>query len=182
MSNAIKTIWTKRDSKRGIEPILLARKINRNWLESSINTTSIRFNGELLEVLSDLREVAKLGSKNLPIVSLRLLMQACMVGIISIDKDLGCDLGNSSSAIELHESQETELELASKVAELVRKWCINHLEVWAKKEELGDFAVRVKRACIASNVTIATSQIHFRNKQTGEPNLPLIVKLISDQL
>ena len=182
MSNAIRTIWTKRDSKRGIEPVLLARKLSHNWLKGSINTTSVRFSGELLGALSDLREVANSKSKNLPIVSLRLFIQACMAGIITVDKDLGCDPGNSTTAIELHQSLDTESELASKVAELVRKWSINHLEVWAEKEELGDLAVRVKRACVASNISITTSQIHFKNQQTGEHNLNLIVKLIADQL
>lgn len=182
MSNAIRTIWTKRDSKRGIEPVLLARRLSQNWLKGSINTTSVRFCGELLGALSDLREVANTKSKNLPIVSLRLFMQACMAGIISVDKDLGCDPGNSTTAIELHQSHDTESELTSKVAELVRKWCMNHLEIWAQKEELGDLAVHVKRACVASNISITTSQIHFKNQQTGENNLNLIVKVIADQL
>lgn len=182
MSNANRTIWTKRDSKRGIEPVLLARKLSHNWLKGSINTTSVRFSGELLGALSDLRDVANSKTKNLPIASLRLFMQACMAGIITVDKDLGCDPGNSTTAIELHQSLDTESELASKVAELVRKWCMNHLEVWAQKEELGDLAVRVKRACVSSNISITTSQIHFKNQQTGEHNLNLIVKLIADQL
>lgn len=182
MTNEIKTVWTKRESKRGIEPQLLARCLSRDWLGSSIQTTSVRFTGALMTSLVDLREASKASSKNLPITSLRLLLLASMEGVIHVDKELGCDSRFPAAAIELHKSETADDALASKVAEQVQKWCTNFLELWAQKEQFGELAVRVKQAAVASNISLTSSQQYLRDPQTQAPNFPLIVRLIAEQL
>jgi hypothetical protein len=184
MSTDIKTAWTKRgESKRGIEPLLLARQINNSWLESSIKTTSVHLSGDLLSSLTDLREAAKAASKkSLPITSLRLMLQASMTGVLNVDRDIGCDPRNPSSAIDLHETQSSDSELCAQVAHLVRMWCMDALEPWAEREQFGGLAVRVKKAAKPENISLATSHKYLRDPHTKKTNFSLITRLIADQL
>ena len=88
MSTNNKIVWTRRKSKRTIAPVLLARRISAEWLASSFDTVSVRFQGPLLSSLMDLRDAAKQSKKNLPIGSLRLMLQATISGVISVDRNL----------------------------------------------------------------------------------------------
>ena len=183
MSNETKKVWTKRESKRGIEPLLLARQVSNDWLESSIKTTAIRFTGGLLSALTDLREAANLASKkNLPITSLRMMLQASMEGVIAVDKDLGCDSRTPRSAVEMYESQSSDAELSTKVADQVRKWCMASLEQWAEKEQFGELALRVKKAVRPENIGLVSAVQYLRDPQTKRPHFSLITRLIADQL
>ena len=182
MDNEIETVWTKRESRRGIEPMLLAKKINKDWLESEIGVTSIRFTGGLLSALTDLRDAVKATKKNLPTNSLRLMLQASMDGVIHVDRDLGCNTKNQLPAIFLHQSEASDEETSKIVSDQVRSWCINTLEVWAQREQFGDLAIRVKKAALPENISVASSSQPLRDPQTGSPNFTLIARLIANQL
>ena len=45
MSTNNKIVWTRRKSKRTIAPVLLARRISAEWLASSFDMVSVRFQG-----------------------------------------------------------------------------------------------------------------------------------------
>ena len=183
METALKTVWTKRgETKRGKEPMLLARRINEEWLKSTTNTTGVRFVGPLQLALIDLRDAVRDTRRNLPINSLRLMVQASLEGVINVDKDLGYRSKFNVPAIEMHETHQSDQMIAVQVAEQMRKWCMNSLEIWAEREQLGEIAIRVKAACTAENIGITKSMKSLRDSKSGFPNFPLIARMIAEQL
>lgn len=70
MTTTSKTIWT-RAGKEVREPLLIGRKISREWLGGRVPMLKIAVVGPLRQALLDMLSVAKDGKLNLPIVSLR---------------------------------------------------------------------------------------------------------------
>ena len=183
MSTETKTIWARCGSPRGISAVLLAREIEENWLSTSISAASVRFSGDLLNALYDLKDAAKASKKNLPTSSLRMALQSTIVGIIYVDKDLGCNQKYPNTpAIELQTTEITDQNLCDCVASVVHSWAMNQLEPWAHREQFGEVAARVKKAAIGSNVTVSASTQYLRDPETRAPNLNLIGRLLAEQL
>ncbi|MFZ4538535.1 RNaseH domain-containing protein, partial [Propionivibrio sp.] len=182
MSSDTKIVWTRK-SKRTIDPVLIARRINRNWLTTSIDVVSIRFTGGLLSALSDLTDAASQTKKNLPISSLRIMLQTAIDGVISVDRNLGCDSGRPSvAAIEMYRPPESDDFVIAQVCEQIRYWCMDTLEAWAKTEGLDEIAVRVKKATIPEHVAVTGSSRSLREGENKGPDFALIARLVGDRL
>lgn len=181
--NDIQTIWVSKKSSRGNEPMLLARAIKKEWLESSVGTQSIFFDGDLRAALVDLWDSAKTSKKkNLPIAALRLMLQTAVEGVIAVDYNLSLKVGTSNNAIELMDLHESEPELREKISDTVLSWCTNVLEPWAQANEFGTLAVRVKRAVSPGCIGVVGSTQTLKGDRHGEMRFGLIARLIAEQL
>jgi hypothetical protein len=180
-----KIVWAKRNTKRAITPLLLARRISNEWLETSFETIEVRFQGKLLAAMVDLRDAAKQLKpvKNLPIGSLRLMLQAGINGLISVEKNLGCDTDKGLPAITLYASEETDAAIANSICEQLARWHMNVLEPWAQRQGdgLGGLAARVGKVIAADGILLARSELRLRPR-ADRPNFSMIVRRIADQL
>jgi len=182
MSSEAKIVWTRK-SKRTIDPVLIARRINGNWLTTSIDVVNIRFTGALLSALSDLTDAASQTKKNLPISSLRIMLQTAIDGVITVDRNLGCDPGRPSvSAIEMYRPPESDDVVIAQVCEQIRYWCMDTLESWAKIEGFDEIALRVKKATTSEHIALTGSSRSLREGTNKTPDFSLIARLVGDRL
>jgi len=182
-SNELQTVWASKKSSRGNEPLLLARSIKKDWLESTVGTQDIFFDGVLREALVDLQDSAKSQKKkNLPIAALRLMLQSNVEGVIAVDFNLGLKTGSSNLAIELMDLQVPEAELRDSIAATVTDWCINVLDIWAHANEFDTLAIRVRKAVNASCIGVISSTQTLKGARHDNIRFGLIARLIAEQL
>lgn len=183
MSTNNKIVWTRRKSKRTIAPVLLARRISAEWLASSFDTVSVRFQGPLLSSLMDLRDAAKQSKKNLPIGSLRLMLQATISGVISVDRNLGCDTGKTTEpAVVMYRSEEDDKAISGEISDQLSGWFKNTLEPWAHREGLDAPAARIKAHISTEHILLTQAQQFLCDPKTGRPNFAVIARQIGDRL
>jgi hypothetical protein len=182
------TYWAKKsDRARAIEPLILARQINEDWLKSSVTVTHYQFVGALREALMDLLDSSAGNSRagtNLPTSSLRLMLQICLQDVLSVDRHLGCKAGNrnaeGSNAIRALGPLEEGGEQT--IARIVREWAMSTLEPWSMDKGCTANALRVKGAALGSNIVSSVSNLTLRDPRSGKLNFPLVARLLADQL
>lgn len=175
-------VWAKRKTKRAITPLLLARRISKEWLASSFDALDIRFQGALLSTLMDLRDAARHSKKNFPIGSLRLMLQAAINGVIFVEKNLGCDVDKNLPAVTMYRGDDDDQAITWVVCDQISRWHMNSLEPWAQREGFGELAVRVSKAITPDNLVLVQSQQHLCDPRTGHPNYTMIARQIGDRL
>jgi AAA+ ATPase superfamily predicted ATPase len=180
VANDTRTIWKRKESKKGKDFLLLARAISTDWLASTVRTQLVFFQGDLRLALCDLRDAAKASKKkNLPIASLRLMLQSAMEGVIGVEYQLGLATDGSTQAFELMDLQATEAALLEKIAEVVLSWCTNVLEPWAQSNEMGSMATRVRRSVRVECFGVSSA---MRALKGDTLNFTLISRLMAEQL
>lgn len=182
MTSGGNTVWTKRRGKRTFSSILATRTLHKEWLASTLDTLDVKLQGPLLATMMDLRDAAKLNNKkNLPIGSLRLMLQATLDGVFAVDKDLGCEPGRTDPAITLFRGED-DSAVASAICAQLSSWQRDVLEKWAQKEGLGELATRIANAIRPENIILVQSRQKLVDGTKARPNFPMIVRQICDRL
>ncbi len=186
MSSDNNTYWTKKSS-RAIEPIVLAKKVNDDWLQSQVSVTHYHLVGALRQTLMDLLDISRSNGRsgtNLPTTSLRLMLQIRMQDVLTVDQHLGCKASNHESGLTFAVEtlgQDTE-DGSETLASIIREWAMSSLEPWSMDKNCSEVAMRVKDAAIADNVSRSVSQVYLREPLTEGVRFTLIARLLSDQL
>ena len=186
MSSENITYWTKKSS-RAIEPIVLARKVNDDWLQSQVSVTHYHLVGTLRQTLMDLLDISRNNGRsgtNLPTTSLRLMLQIRMQDVLTVDQHLGCKASNHDSGLTFAVEtlgQDTE-DGCETLASVIREWAMSSLEPWSMDKNCSEVAMRVKDAAKAENVGRSVSQVYLREPLTARVRFSLIARLLSDQL
>jgi hypothetical protein len=193
MSTEATTYWVKKStravdpkSSRAIQPIILARKINEDWLHSSVDVTHYQFTGALQSALTDLLEASPKKTRtgtNLPTNSLRLMLQIGLQDVLRVDRHLGCkspSQGDVSFAIEALGGVEEDGHTT--VAKILVEWCMSSLEPWSVDKGCEAIAMRVKNAAVAKNIIATQSKVPLRDARTGSLKFALISRLLAEQL
>ena len=188
MATEISTYWVKKsDRARAIEPRILARQINEEWLQSSVIVTQYQFTGPLKEAIMDLLDASSGKSSvgmNLPTNSLRLMLQICLHDVLSVDRHLGCKAGfnNPDGNFAIRALGSSEENSTQTIARVVSEWAMSTLEPWSMNKSCTDNALRVKGAAVASNIVANTSSLMLRDPRSGKLKFPLVTRLLADQL
>ena len=186
MSSENNTYWTKKSS-RAIEPVVLARKVNDDWLQSQVSVTHYHLVGTLRQTLMDLLDISRNNGKsgtNLPTTSLRLMLQIRMQDVLTVDQHLGCKASNHETGLTFAVEtlgQDTE-DGNETLASIIREWAMSSLEPWSMDKNCSEVAMRVKDAATAENVSRSVSQVYLREPLTERVRFTLIARLLSDQL
>lgn len=186
MPTGTTTIWSRRKSKRTVDSLLLVRRINKAWLDNTLEMVSVRFGGTLKDAIADLRDAAKQtrDKQNLPIGTLRLMLQAFIDGVAILDKDLGCDpLRSGESAITMYRNaDDDDAGIIGQVCYQMNRWYQNSLDPWAQRNNLGEMANRVRRAIQPENIVLMGITKPLKDPATQKPDFPLVARQIADQL
>jgi hypothetical protein len=179
-------IWTRSTISSGSEsnPILIGRRLSKEWLRESVSLTEIRFSGDLHEAMADLIEKSKRDRMNLPIASLRMALTAGIENVIMLDPDLGMNRNSRSKqpyAIVIARPASEDRQLIEKqVRKYLKRWMIETLEVWAKTHDMGEMAARATAK--VGNVDIEFSDVDVSLVNNGKPNYLLIARTIGQRL
>lgn len=186
MDSENNTYWTKKNS-RAIEAVVLARKVNDDWLQSQVSVTRYTLIGALGKTIRDLLDISRNNGRsgtNLPTTSLRLMLQIRMQDVLLVDPHLGCRPPKHPSdpifAVETL-GQDTE-DGSETLAGIIREWAMSSLEPWSMDKNCSEVAMRVKDAATAANVRRSVSQVYLRDPKTDHVSYELIARLLSDQL
>lgn len=191
MSAEATTYWVKKSTRavepknnRAIQPVILARKINEDWLKSSVDVTYYQFTGALQRALMDLLEVSPKKNKsgtNLPTNSLRLMLQMGMQDVLRVDRHLGCKSSKDVPfAIETLGAAEEDGHTT--IAKILVEWCMSSLEPWSVDKGCAAIAMRVKNTAVAENIISSQSTVTLRDPRTGALKFALISRLLAEQL
>ena len=177
-------VWTRR-GKIVRDPLIVGRRISREWLAGEIQTTRVRFVGDLSGALVDLLSAANSSKKlNLPIASLRAALVAGVAGMISLERDLGLmpSRSNSSHAMEMYppfDGEELE-RVRERIASILRRWCVDVLMQWAARHQLDELAERVRASIAGGAIEMAhTSRALMTSRG---PDYPLVVRELAERL
>jgi hypothetical protein len=179
-----KTLWVRKKTPRAKEPLPLGRILSKDWLRTtSVSLQSAYFAGDLRNSLLDLRDCAKASKKkNLPIRSLRLMLQTALEGVVSVDFNLGLGAGATTAAVEFMDFQIPEAELKDAIATCVKQWASSALEIWAQANDFGKLAIRVRKAVSTEHISISARTCSLKGDQPGDLNFDLVARLIAEQL
>lgn len=186
MSSENNTYWTKKSS-RAIEPVVLARKVNEDWLQSQVSVTHYHLVGALRQMIMDLLDISRGNGRsgtNLPTTSLRLMLQIRMQDVLTVDQHLGCKASNHESGLTFAVEtlgQDTE-DGSAALAGIIREWAMSSLEPWSMDKNCAEVAMRVKDAATAANVSRSVSQVYLREPLNDRVRFTLVARLLGDQL
>jgi hypothetical protein len=183
-ADSAKLVWTRSGSTKQ-EVLAVARRFRSDWLSQSVETAHLRFTGALAAALGDLLSAAKdKKGINLPIVRLRASLGVRLDGLIALERDLGLAprTGNSPNwAVEMYRPSDSDAVVVQTVREVVRRWCVDVLQPWAKEHAFEDLAGRVKSAVLPDNITISPAQRSLL-RTTGSPDFQIIAREIGERL
>lgn len=193
MSNENTTYWVKKSARsvnpkntRAIQPVILAKKINEEWLKSSVDVTQYQFTGALQSALMDLLEVSSKKSKagiNLPTNSLQLMLQISLQDVLRVDPNLGCKPSfNGKTTVAVEALGGAEEDGCATLAKVLVEWCMSSLEPWSVDKDCEAIALRVKTAAVAENIIASQSWMSLRDERTGTLRFALIGRLLAEQL
>ncbi|WP_084402617.1 RNaseH domain-containing protein [Cupriavidus sp. amp6] len=176
-------VWTRR-GKTVRDPLIVGRRISREWLAGDVVTTKVRFVGEMGRALADLLAVANGDKKlNLPIASLRAALTAGVSGMISLERDLGLIPSRGSShALEMYPPFDTEeLErVRGKIVSLIKRWCVDVLMQWATKNQCEEAAERIRKSIHGTSIEMLQASRTLKNARG--PDYSLIVRELAERL
>ncbi|MDX8126444.1 RNaseH domain-containing protein [Methylomonas sp. OY6] len=186
MNIETKTLWTRVDGKKPKrEAVLIGQRISPDWLSSSVNLTQVRFAGEMKQAFSDLISAAKDKKLNLPVVSLRTALISQVDNVVSLDKNLGIvadNIGRYPCAIELYTPAEEDMPVVREaLTQIVKRWIMDDVEIWAERNKLGHLLNRLTEAVIPSAIEFIPIQAPYIG-DNQQPNYPLIARSIGDRL
>ena len=178
-------IWTRAsgDASASVEPVLIGRKISGEWLKNDIPLLGVRFSGDLFRALSDMLEAAKSARKKLPITSLRVALTGGLDNTVSLDRDLGLKpgIGGASFAITMFDSDDEDRDaIRQRIADYVKYWVMDTLEIWAERNGIGKIVERLKNSVLASNIELSETPSPLLPK--GRPDFALIARCIGGKL
>jgi hypothetical protein len=180
-------------AKKRQESILIGAKLDRKWLEETVvETTQIRFDGELSNAFADLIAAAKQAKAiNLPIVRLRAALMFHIDGMIFMDRDLGVVPRNAHQvpcALELYrieEDADTKAAVRTTIVRQLKSWCMNVLEPWAVTHHLESASARLKAAVLDKHVLMLPNRRALFNqaeKRGYQYDFPMIIRHLSTRL
>lgn len=181
-------IWTLIRGKGTKNPVIIGRKISQEWLTESVNTVEVFFKEDLLSSLRDLLNAAKLGKKNLPIMSLRASLVAGIDNLFHLERDLGLVVPFNSPSKELPAGMimlaagtEDRQELKDKVTQFLKRWTMDELEPWAVRHDFGELVQRVKKNINPKFVDLREMSRDLMSKN-GSPDFQLVARIIAEKL
>lgn len=188
--------WTRKGQGAGQKEgrrrrlVLVGARFRRDWLEQSVETSEINFEGDLGQVLNDLlsigRNATDRSGMSLPVSRLRASLFAQLPGIISVDRDLGVVRrdGPRFPALTLNRLEAGEKPLPQTVAECIRRWYQDALSGWAERHSSPEVAERVLKASVASNIRVipATRSLIINSAGRSKPDYALIIRQFADSL
>lgn len=178
------SFWSKK-SRRAIEPVILAKKVSDDWLQSKVAVTRYHFTGALQQALTDLLEVSRRNSRsgtNLPTISLRLMLQIGMHDVLTVDRYLGCGAADAESGLNFAVETLGDEESTQLLAKILSEWAMSSLEPWSMNKGCAEIAMRVKRAATVGNIQRRQSQVSLRDEKSKRVRFSLISRLLADQL
>ncbi len=184
MTTTSKTIWT-RAGKEVREPLLVGRKISREWLGGSVPMLKISVVGPLRQALLDMLSVAKDGKLNLPIVTLRTSLLYCLDNVVRVDRDLGLlprRNGAIPFAIEMFAPADSQLnEVRKTLADTLRRWIMDTVEEWAVRHSMEHLVTRLAPLVDANGFELQSVEDPYIGVH-GRPDFSLIARMIGDTL
>jgi hypothetical protein len=183
-AESAKLVWTRSGTSKQ-EVVTVARRFRQDWLSQSVETAHVRFTGDLATALGDLLAAAqdKKGI-NLPIVRLRASLGVRLDGLIALERDLGLTpkAGNRPNwAVEMYPPSDSDAAVVQTVREVVKRWCLDVLQPWAKEHAFEELAGRVKSAVVPDNITVSPGNRTLL-RSNGSPDFPLIAREIGERL
>lgn len=193
MSTENTTYWVKKSTRsvdpknsRAIQPIILAKKLNEEWLSSCVEVTQYQFTGALQSALMDLLENSPKKSKagtNLPTNSLLLMLQISLQDVLRVDPRLGCGPSSAShTTVAIEALGGGEEDGCTNIAKALVEWCMSSLEPWSVGKGCEAVAMRVKKAALAGNIIASQSSVRLRDDRTGNLRFDLVGRLLAEQL
>lgn len=187
MSNESKTVWTRIHGDGVKEPVLVGRRLSREWLKGSVRLAQIRLTGETASAFGDMLEAAGRERKNLPVISLRTALIAGIDGIVTLDKDLGLVAGlggTHPSAVEMYlPGDEDRAQVRERFIAFTRRWVMDDLEPWAARNNTGHLVARLKGALSPSHISLDEIERPYINTRRGNrPEFSLIARVIGERL
>lgn len=184
MTTTSKTIWT-RAGKEVREPLLVGRKISREWLGGSVPMLKISVVGPLRQALLDMLSVAKDGKLNLPVVSLRTSLLYCLDNVVRVDRDLGLlprRNGAIPFAVEMFAPADSQLnEVRKTLADTLRRWIMDTVEPWAVRHSMEHLVTRLHPLVDANGFELQSVEDPYLGAH-GRPDFSLIARMIGDTL
>ena len=185
MTSSMKPVWT-RAGKEVREPLLIGRKISRDWLTGDVPMLKITLVGPMRQALLDLVTVAKDSKLNLPIVALRTTILYKLDNVVRVDRALGLlPLRNGSlpCAAEMYspaESQELQ-GVRDTLATTLQRWIMDTVEPWAVRHSLEHLVTRLTSLVNAAGFELQSVEERYIT-QSGRPDFSLIARVIGDSL
>jgi AAA+ ATPase superfamily predicted ATPase len=186
MSTDAKTVWTRVNGKKPKrEAILVGRQISPQWLSGTVDLTQVRLTGEMKQVFEELIAASKAAKLNLPIVSLRTALIFRMENVVTVDKDLGLVASRNGAypcAVELYSPPDEDLPSVREAwAQVVKRWIMDEVEVWAEKHQMGHLVRRLRETVSSSAIELVSIQAPYIG-ENGYPDFRLIARSIGEQL
>ncbi|MCE2645088.1 MAG: RNaseH domain-containing protein, partial [Burkholderiaceae bacterium] len=183
-ADSAKLVWTRSGTSKQ-EVVAVARRFRQDWLSQSVETAHVRFTGDLATALGDLLAAAKdKKGINLPIVRLRASLGVRLDGLIALERDLGLTpkAGNRPNwAVEMYPPSDSDAAVVQRVREVMKRWCLDVLQPWAKDHAFEELAGRVKSAVLPDNITVSPANRALL-RSNGGPDFQIIAREIGERL